>query len=82
MELTSWLLSKMHSIGKRKYRLKRLIETERFREPSCKHCKKKFFGLPSLEFAEEVLPFIVFFFDLIPIVGIPLKLSLCSFYYF
>ena len=36
--LTAWLLSKLHVIRQLKYRLK-IIQTERFRESSCKHCK-------------------------------------------
>ena len=38
-ELTAWLLSKLHVIRQLKYKLKMIIQTERFREPSCKHCK-------------------------------------------
>ena len=36
-ELTAWLLSKLHVIRQLNYRLK--IQTERFRESSCKHRK-------------------------------------------
>ena len=38
-DLTAWLLSKLHVIRQLKYRLKIIIQTERFRESSCKHCK-------------------------------------------
>ena len=37
-EITAWLLSKLHVIRQLKCRLK-IIQTERFRESSCKHCK-------------------------------------------
>ena len=42
-ELTTWLLSKLHVIRQFKYRLKMIIQTERFRESSCKHCKTAVF---------------------------------------
>ena len=38
-ELTACLLSKLHVIRKLKYRLKMIIQTNRFRESSCKHYK-------------------------------------------
>ena len=38
-ELTAWLLSKLHVIRQLQYRLKMIIQTECFRESSCKHCK-------------------------------------------
>ena len=38
-ELTAWLLSQVHVIRQLKYILKMTIQTERFRELSCKHCK-------------------------------------------
>ena len=38
-ELTAWLLSKLRAIRQLKYRLNIIIQTERFRESSCKHCK-------------------------------------------
>ena len=38
-ELTAWLLSKLHIIRQLKYRLKIIIQTERFRESNCKHCR-------------------------------------------
>ena len=38
-ELTAWPLSKLHVIRKLKYKLNMIIQTERFRESSWKHCK-------------------------------------------
>ena len=38
-ELTAWLISKLHVIRQLKYRLKMIIQTERLRESSWKHCK-------------------------------------------
>ena len=38
-ELTAWLFSKLHVARQLKYRLKLIIQTERFRESNCKHCK-------------------------------------------
>ena len=38
-ELTAWLLSKLHVIRQLNHRLKLIIQTERFRAPSCKGCK-------------------------------------------
>ena len=64
-ELTAWKLSKLHAIRQLKNRLKMIIQTEHFRESSCKPCKtavvveKKLaalFGLPPWEFEGKVLP--------------------------
>ena len=38
-ELTAWLLLKLHVIRELKYRMKMIIQTECFRESSCKHRK-------------------------------------------
>ena len=38
-QLTNWPLSKLHVIRHLKYRLKMIIQTERFRESGYKHCK-------------------------------------------
>ena len=63
-ELTAWLLSKLHAIRQLKCRLKMLIQTEHFRESSCKQCKTAilvekhlaaFFGLPLWGFGDQVL---------------------------
>ena len=65
-ELTAWLLSKLHVIRQLKFRLKIIIQTEHFRQSSCKPCKTavlvekisiRFFGLPPWEFAGKVLLF-------------------------
>ena len=48
-ELTAWLLSKLHVNRQLKYRLKMIIQTERFRKSSCKHCKTAALGFnPSI----------------------------------
>ena len=38
-ELTAWLLSKLYVVRQLKYKMKMIIQTDRFRESSCKHCK-------------------------------------------
>ena len=38
-ELTAWLLAKLHIIRQLKHRLKMIIQTDRFRASSCKHCQ-------------------------------------------
>ena len=67
VELSASLLSKLHVVGQLKYRVKMIIQAERFREPSSKHCKTPvleeknlagfFFGLPSWKFVGKVLLF-------------------------
>ena len=65
-ELTAWLLSKLYVIGQLEYRLKMIIQTERFQESSCKHCRKQpllkrkiwpLFGLTLWKFKGKVLLF-------------------------